>query len=75
MRLHKFKRTMKLSRVQRVLGILRGFQPSNLLDIGSGRGTFLWPLLDSFPWLPVMGVDILERRVEDILAVRRGGIE
>ena len=74
LRLHKFKRTMELPRVQRVMGILRGFQPAGLLDIGSGRGAFLWPLLDGFPWLPVTAVDILDRRVEDILAVRRGGI-
>jgi len=75
LRLHKFKRTMELPRVQRVLGTLKGLQPASLLDIGSGRGTFLWPLLDSFPWLPVTAVDILDRRVEDILAVQRGGIE
>ncbi len=74
LRLHKFKRTMELPRVQRVLGILKGVQPANLLDIGSGRGTFLWPLLNSFPWLPVTAVDILDRRVDDILAVQRGGI-
>jgi ubiquinone/menaquinone biosynthesis C-methylase UbiE len=33
-----------------------------------------WPLLDSAPWLPVTAVDILDRRVEDILAVQCGGI-
>jgi ubiquinone/menaquinone biosynthesis C-methylase UbiE len=75
LRLHKFKRTIELPRVQRVLGILKGLQPGSLLDIGSGRGAFLWPLLDSFSWLPITSVDLLDRRVEDILAVGRGGIE
>jgi ubiquinone/menaquinone biosynthesis C-methylase UbiE len=75
LRLHKFKRTMELARVRKVLGILHGLQPAQLLDIGSGRGAFLWPLLDAFPGLPVTAVDLLERRVADIEAVRRGGVD
>jgi ubiquinone/menaquinone biosynthesis C-methylase UbiE len=75
LRLHKFKRTMDLVRVRRALGILRGLQPAEVLDIGSGRGAFLWPLLDAFPGLPVTAVDLLERRVADIEAVRRGGVD
>ena len=34
-----------------------GIQPTSLLDIGSGRGTFLWPLLDTLPTLPVIAID------------------
>jgi ubiquinone/menaquinone biosynthesis C-methylase UbiE len=75
LRLHRFKRTMELPRVHKVLGILRGLQPASLLDIGTGRGVFLWPLLDAFPALPVTCVDRLEYRVADLLAVRAGGLE
>ena len=75
LRLHKFKLNSELPRVQRILGILRGLAPENLLDIGSGRGTFLWPLLATFPELPVTAVDFSERRSSDLEAVRRGGIE
>lgn len=75
LRLHRFKRTMDLPRVRKVLGILKGMQPHTLLDIGSGRGAFLWPLLDSFPYLSVTCVDTLDYRVADIEAVHRGGIE
>ncbi len=75
LRLHRFKRTMALARVQKVLGILKGLQPANLLDIGSGRGVFLWPLLDAFPALPVTTVDLLDYRVADIQTVQAGGIE
>lgn len=75
LRIHRFKRTMELPRVRKVLGILRGIQPHNLLDIGSGRGAFLWPLLDNFPYLPVTCVDILDYRVADIQAAQRGGVE
>lgn len=75
LRLHRFKRTMKLPRVQKVLGVLRGLQPANLLDIGTGRGVFLWPLLDAFPYLAVTCVERLDYRVADLQAVRAGGIE
>lgn len=68
LRVHKFKRSV-LPRVQRALGTLRGLAPASLLDIGSGRGTFLWPLLDAFPWLPVTAVDHDPRRAADLQAV------
>jgi 2-polyprenyl-3-methyl-5-hydroxy-6-metoxy-1,4-benzoquinol methylase len=74
LRLHRFKRTMGLPRVAKVLGVLKGIGPSNLLDIGSGRGAFLWPLLDAFPWLPVTALDMLDYRVADIRAVHAGGV-
>lgn len=37
LRLHRFKRTMGLPRVQKILGMLHSIQPAELLDIGSGR--------------------------------------
>jgi ubiquinone/menaquinone biosynthesis C-methylase UbiE len=77
LRLHKFKRQAELPRVRKVLGVLQGLAPaslpSSLLDIGSGRGAFLWPLLDSFPYLSVIALDRDAVRVVDIDAVRRGG--
>lgn len=75
LRLHRFKRTMELARVARVLGVLKGIGPASLLDVGSGRGAFLWPLLDAFPGLPVTALDRLPYRVEDIQAVHDGGVE
>lgn len=75
LRLHRFKRTMELARVARVLGVLKGIGPADLLDLGSGRGAFLWSLLDAFPWLPVTALDRLAYRVADIQAVRDGGVE
>ncbi|HVG19835.1 MAG TPA: class I SAM-dependent methyltransferase [Blastocatellia bacterium] len=74
LRLHKFKRNTELSRVRKVLGIIQGLRPASLLDIGSGRGTFLWPLLDTFPHLRITAIDINPLRVADINAVRAGGI-
>lgn len=74
LRLHRFKRTMGLPRVAKALGVLKGIIPTELLDIGSGRGAFLWPLLDTFPWLPITALDTLDYRVADIQAVRDGGM-
>ena len=50
--------------LHRVLGLLRGLLGASLelaaprlLDVGSGRGAFLWPLLDAFPRLRVTAID------------------
>jgi precorrin-6B methylase 2 len=75
LKLHRFKRTMDLPRVRAVLGALRGLAPESLVDFGSGRGVFLWPLLDAFPAMPVTAVERDERRLLHLEAVRRGGIE
>ena len=45
------------------------------MDIGSGRGVFLWPLLTELPYRPVTAIDLLPHRLAVIDAVRRGGIE
>ena len=74
LKVHKFKRNAELPRVRKVLGILRGLQPDVLVDVGTGRGTFLWPLLDSFPELDVTAVDQDAIRARDLRAVRDGGV-
>jgi hypothetical protein len=46
LRLHKFKSNAELPRVRRILGILRGLAPLNLLDIGAVGVHFFgrcWP--------------------------------
>src|SRR5687768_11032523 len=69
LRLHPFRRTQELPRVRKALGVLRGLGPADLLDIGSGRGTFLWPLLDAFPYLDVLSIDQKEAIAADLDAV------
>ena len=75
LKLHKFKRTMGLARVERVFGILRSLAPEDVLDVGTGRGVFIWPLLDEFPALPVTAIDRNPERAGDLEAVRLGGID
>jgi len=74
LKLHRFKRTTELPRVRAVLGVLRGLETERLLDIGTGRGVFLWPLLDAFPSLHVTAVEPDARRRAYLEAVRRGGV-
>jgi ubiquinone/menaquinone biosynthesis C-methylase UbiE len=74
LRMHKFKRTSELPRVRRVLSMLACLEPTSLLDVGSGRGVFLWPLLDAFPTLAVTSIDIDEERATALAHVRRGGL-
>lgn len=75
LRLHRYKRSSLLPRVRKIIGALQSFGPERLLDLGTGRGVFLWPLLDEIPYLKVSCVDVLDYRVEDLLAVERGGVD
>lgn len=71
--LQRFKKSVVLPRVRKVLGVLRGLSPSSLLDIGSGRGTFLWPLLDTRPHYAVTAVELNPIRLAMLGAVMSDG--
>ena len=74
-KLYRFKKTHEdLPRVRVVLGMLQGICPESLLDIGSGRGVFLFPFLETFPECNVTSFDILPHRVEFLRTLTRGGI-
>lgn len=73
-KLYHFKKTELLPRVEKVLGHINAFYPKTMLDIGTGRGVFLWPLLDFYPELDVTCIDVLSRRIEFLGHVRSGGI-
>ena len=78
MKMHYFKTKEDLPRVQVVLGFLHGIvssgQCNSLLDVGSGRGVFLFPLLREFPGLEVTSIDILPHRVELLDCICKGGV-
>ena len=75
LKLYRFKNTHDdLPRVRRVLGFLKSVGIGSLLDVGSGRGVFLWPCLNAFPDLKVTGIDILAYRVDLLKTVIRGGV-
>ena len=74
---HYFKVKDDLPRVQVALGFLHGIisigECSSLIDVGSGRGVFLFPLLRDFPSLNVTSLDVLPHRVELLQDVSAGG--
>ena len=78
LKMHYFKEKEELARVQLVMGFLRGMvasgQVTSLLDVGSGRGAFLFPLLTAFPELDVSSIDILPHRAELLHCVELGGV-
>lgn len=49
LKMYHFKKKEPLPRVKAVMGFLKGVRPENLLDVGSGRGVFLFPFLMEFP--------------------------
>ena len=74
-KLYRFKRGHEtLPRVKQVLGFLKGVSPGSLLDVGSGRGVFLFPFLDAFPCTEVTSLDLLDYRTAFLEDIRRGGV-
>jgi len=65
----------ELPRIAKVLGILKSVSPTSVLDIGSGRGRALWPMLTTLPNASFTCVDPVEWRCEVINAVHNGGIQ
>ena len=74
LKLYRFKNMGELARVQKAIGFLKGVWPESLLDVGSGRGVFLFPFLEAFPSVPVTSADILSYRVEFLKDIALGGI-
>ena len=75
-KLHYFKNSdRQLPRVNKVLGFLKSIYFESLLDVGSGRGVFLLPFLDEFPYIQVCSIDILDKRIALLSDLSNGGIE
>ena len=73
--LYHFKKShASLPRVRAVLGFLHSIAFSSLLDVGSGRGAFLWPFMNAFPEAEVTSLDLLPGRVSFINTVTLGGV-
>lgn len=74
LKLYYFKEKEDLARVTIVLGFLKSIYPKSLLDVGSGRGVFLFPLLREFSYLNITSLDILDKRVDFLDSISKGGV-
>ncbi|MBR2966268.1 MAG: class I SAM-dependent methyltransferase [Clostridia bacterium] len=73
--LHLFKKTSStLPRISKVMGFLKGVGLETLVDVGTGRGAFLLPFLQQFPWVQVTSVEISPSRVQLLQDLSRGGV-
>ena len=76
LKLYYFKSSdRQLPRVHKVLGFLKSICFETLLDVGSGRGVFLLPFLDEFPYIQVSSIDVLDKRVELLSDLANGGVD
>jgi len=69
-----FKRKNILPRVKKCLGIIKGLCPASILDIGYGRGGFLYPLLEEFPETSVTVLDNDPSKIEILSKLQNGGV-
>lgn len=74
LKLSFFQRIEALPETAKILDVIRGISPDNLLDVGCGRGTFAWRLLDEYRTLPITAIDNSEARINSIKSVIHGGI-
>jgi len=76
LKLYPFKSgTQVLPRTRRTLGFLHSIYFETMLDVGSGRGVFLIPFMKEFPWVRVMSLDLLEKRVTFLNELSDGGFK
>lgn len=73
-KIYNFKRKELLPRLKPIFGFLKSRPVETLLDIGSGRGVFLWPLLDEFRDIEVHACELKDVHVADYEAVRSAGL-
>ena len=68
-----FKRSIIRPRVQHVLSYMHSLHFQNLLDIGSGRGSFLFPFMEQFPFIEVTSVDLQPEKCDVFNYINTGG--
>ena len=66
-----FLKRLENPRIKHCLGIARNLMPSTLLDIGSGKGFFLWGMLEVNPVIRITAVDMNNKLLERIAKVAK----
>jgi len=69
-----FKRSRPWPRTQAALASLSGLWPDSVLDVGSGRGTSLWPMLEGLPLARVTALECDRAAARELGRVVAGGL-
>ena len=69
---HNFKNS-KLPRVEKVIGMLKGIKPPSILDIGFGRGKFLYPFLEEFGNYNITAIEKSISSIQEALYLNKEG--
>ncbi len=72
--LHIFRSNVQFGVYEKVISILKGIQPDNILDVGSNRGAFIWQVTDIFRYTSVTSVELNARYIDWMKTAQRGGI-
>jgi ubiquinone/menaquinone biosynthesis C-methylase UbiE len=56
-KLYKTKEISVLPRITKTIGILKSFYPNTLLDVGTGRGVFIFELIKQLPHIDITCID------------------
>ena len=70
----RFKRARLMPRARAALATLTGLWPASILDLGSGRGTSLWPMLEALAQPRVTVVERDSSTARELAQVSRGGL-
>jgi ubiquinone/menaquinone biosynthesis C-methylase UbiE len=72
--LYMFKNSRTMPRIKRVLGMLKKVDPEYHLDIGCGRGVFLWRYLKDFTCVDVTVIDLKQSSIDRVNAMNKAGV-
>lgn len=71
---NKFRKKAPLPRVLKVAEMLGGNAPGTVLEVGCGRGTAMWPLMEMWPGTLFTGADSYPGRAHVLRMLRDHGI-
>lgn len=68
--IHMFKKSPRsIPRIIKTIGIIKQIHPLSLLEIGCGKGVFLWTLLKEFPNMEVTAIDKNKNNIDRLKKV------
>jgi 2-polyprenyl-3-methyl-5-hydroxy-6-metoxy-1,4-benzoquinol methylase len=69
-----FLRVEPLPEIVKIMDVIRSVAPDNILEVGCGRGLFLWRLLDEYKNVSITAIDTDAERMKLVSYVGKGGV-